>query len=235
MMEQAEAAWDEAGRLGVVARNAIERGFTVNLPGFAARLRMVDEIEQARMTQAQLRRSNNLEAWEEADRAKQKATTELLKALAAIAVATSQAERELRETANLPALAGALRDSANEDLECARDIGEELAQLGREAFSLLAVSDATVEASADEKPIPVPITGQSETPPVQSVPATHAAPERQEAVVVGGVMEAQDTQGTRAVPETREEQPSVSRADIGTGGNRTPGVIEAAPGGNRGL
>ena len=67
VLEQAEATWEEAGHLGEVARKAIERGFTVNLPGFAARLRMVDEIEQARITQAQLRRNSNLEAWEEAD------------------------------------------------------------------------------------------------------------------------------------------------------------------------
>ena len=72
VLKQAEAAWDKAGRQGDAARKAIERGFTVELPGFAARLRMIDEIEQARITQAQLRRSTTNEAWEEADRARQK-------------------------------------------------------------------------------------------------------------------------------------------------------------------
>ena len=174
LLEQAEAAWDEAGRLGNVARKAIERGFTLNLPGFAARLRMVDDIEQARITQAHLRRTTNNEAWEEADRARQKATTELLKALTGIAAAASQVERELRETTNLSAVAESLLESASEDLKSARGLGGELAHLGREAFSLLAVSEVSADASRDETPAPVPITGQSETQPVETSPVVQA-------------------------------------------------------------
>ena len=203
LLEQAEAAWDEAGRLGNVARKAIERGFTLNLPGFAARLRMVDDIEQARITQAHLRRTTNNEAWEEADRARQKATTELLKALTGIAAAASQVERELRETTNLSAVAESLLESASEDLKSARGLGGELAHLGREAFSLLAVSEVSADASRDETPAPVPITGQSETQPVETSPVvqpTRAAPEPQYPVAAGGGVEAQDlpqaTQGT---------------------------------------
>ena len=229
VLEQSEAAWDEAGRLGDVARKAIERGFTLNLPGFAARLRMADDIEQARITQAQLRRSTTNEAWEEADRARQKATTELLKALTAIAAAASQVERELRETANLSAVAESLHSSASEDLKSARGIDGELAVLGREAFSLLAVSDVSVEARGDETPTPVSITGELETQPVETrpsaAPATDAAPQRQDAVVAGGGIEDQDLLGTQAAPETRERHEA---GGVGAG-NEVSGAIVTPP------
>ena len=210
LLDQAEAAWDEAGRQGNAARKAIERGFTVNLPGFAARLRMVDEIEKARLTQTQLRRSTNNEAWEEADRARQKATTELLKALAAIGFAASQSERELREADNLPTIAETLLDSAVEDLRAARSIGDELAHLGREAFSLLAGNDVSVQASGNKPPTPLPITGQSETHPAETGPATNATPDQQDAVDAGGGIEAQ---GTQAGPETTEANRDVPGTD----------------------
>ena len=227
VLEQAESAWDEAGRLGDAARKAIERGFTVNLPGFAARLRMVDEIEQARLTQAQLRRSTTNEAWEEADRARQKATTELLKALAEVALAASQAERERRETDKLPAMAETLLNSAVDDLKAARSIGDELAHLGREAFSLLAGNDVSGESSRDKPPTPLPITGQSETQPVETRPATDAAPDQQDAVAPGGGIEAQDLQETQAASETTEGQPEVHRA--GGAGNQAPVAVETPP------
>ena len=210
LLDQAEAAWDEAGRQGNAARKAIERGFTMNLPGFAARLRMVDEIEKARLTQTQLRRSTNNEAWEEADRARQKATTELLKALAAIGFAASQSERELREADNLPTIAETLLDSAVEDLRAARSIGDELAHLGREAFSLLAGNDVSVQASGNKPPTPLPITGQSETHPAETGPATNATPDQQDAVDAGGGIEAQ---GTQAGPETTEANRDVPGTD----------------------
>ena len=106
VLEQAEAAWDEAGRLGEAARRAFEQGFTANLPGFANRLRAIKEIYEARKAQAQLRRATNLEAWEEADRARHRATAELLKALTSIATASAQVDREVREVNNLPAVCG---------------------------------------------------------------------------------------------------------------------------------
>ena len=227
VLEQAEAAWGEAGRLGDVARKAIERGFTVNLPGFAARLRMVDEIEQARMTQTLLRRSTNNEAWEEADRARQKATNELLKALTGIAAAASQAERELRETANLPAVAESLRDSAIEDLKCVRSIGDELAHLGQEAFSLLAISDVSVDSSRDEAPTPAPITGQLETQAVETGLAADATPDHQDTAAAADGTEAQDLQGTQTVPEITGTQPEVQEPSGVGAGNKTAGAVEA--------
>ena len=219
VLEQAEAAWDEAGRQGDAARKAIERGFTVKLPGFAARLRWIDEIEQARITQAQLRRSTTNEAWDEADRARQKATTALLKALAAIALAASQAERELRETDNLPAMAEELRDSAIEDMKAARSIGDELAQLGREAFSLLASNDVSMESSREAAAAPVSIAAQSETHPVQTSPAaaaTNETPVQQDVVAADGGTEAHDLKPTQTAQDTTEAHPDVVGTDGGT-------------------
>ena len=145
LLADAEAAWREAGRLGEAAKQAFERGFTVNLPGFATRLRMIKEIEEARLTQVQLTRANNMDAWEEADRARQKATTELLKALTAIDSAGAQVNRALREAENLPATAESLRNSALEDLRCARVIRDELYLLSHDAYSLLAATDLSDE------------------------------------------------------------------------------------------
>ena len=221
VLEQAETAWDEAGRQGDAARKAIERGFTVKLPGFAARLRMIDEIEQARITQAQLRRKTTNEGWEEADRARQKATTELLKALAAIAFAASQAERELRETDNLPAIAEELRDSAIEDMKAARSIGDELAHLGREAFSLLAVNDVSAESPREEAAGPASITGQSETYPVATGPAAEAImepPVQQDAAPAGDGMAAHDLQATPTT-DTTEARPNVHETNRETDGS----------------
>ena len=143
--------------------------------------------------------------------------------MTAIAAAASQAERELRETTNLPAVAGSLHDLAIEDLKCARGIGDELAKLGREAFSLLAISDVSVEASDDEPPTPVPITGQSEAQPVEPSSATPAVLEPPEAVASGGEMQAHDVLGTQATAEATDEQPVVP----GAGGVETAPVSAA--------
>ena len=232
MLEQAESAWDEAGHLGDVARKAIERGFTVNLPGFATRLRMVDEIEQARITQAQLRRSTNKEAWEEADRARHEATTDLLKAMTAIAAAASQAERELRETANLPGVAESLRNSAMEDLKCVRSIGDELAHLGREAFSLLAISDVSVEADGSDTPAPVPITGLSETQPVETATEAHpteAVPDHRDTVAAASGTEPQDLQATPLAPDATGERREVQGIDGAGAGIEAAGAAQTTP------
>lgn len=100
-LEQADSAWEEAGRLTEAAKRAFERGFTYNQPAFTASLRTIKEVDEARRAQAQLRRESNADVWEEADRARQKATSELLKALTSIASAVTQVSRELTEAGNL--------------------------------------------------------------------------------------------------------------------------------------
>lgn len=77
-MVEADAAWREAGLLGEAAWRAFERGFSVDSPDFVNRLRVIKEVDDARKAQAQLQRASNLEAWKEADRARQNATADIL-------------------------------------------------------------------------------------------------------------------------------------------------------------
>ena len=150
-MEQADSAWQEAGLLGQAAWRAFERGFSVDTPEFVNRLRVIREVDEARKAQAQLQRGNNLEAWKEADRARQNATADILKALTALAAAAAQVSRKLRETNYLPESADSLRNSAMDDLRCAHVIGEELAILGQEALGQLGAGKLAEQAQIQEQ------------------------------------------------------------------------------------
>ncbi len=130
-LNQAEAAWEEARRLGEVTWRAFGQGFTASPPGITERLRTIKEIDEARRAQADLRQASVEAAWEEADGAKQKATSGLLKAIASLAAAAVQVEREMRESGNLSSVAESLRNFALEDLRSAQAIGNELALLGQ--------------------------------------------------------------------------------------------------------
>ena len=160
-LEQADSAWEEAGRLTESAKRAFERGFSFNPPALAARLRTIKEVDEARRAQAQLRRASNAEIWEEADRARQKATAELLKALTSIASAVTQVSRELTEAGNLPIMAESLRNSALEDLHCAQAIGDELALLGREALDQLESDQISGHARLENRLAFEPATNES--------------------------------------------------------------------------
>ena len=145
MLEQAEMEWEEAGRLLDVARRACERGVTLNLPGFATRLRLIKEIQERRKTQAQIRKNTSDNAWEEADHARHRATAEWDKARAEMETAALQAKRELTEAQHLPTIAESLIGSALEDVNRARAINEDMARLGRESFSLLGATNISDE------------------------------------------------------------------------------------------
>ena len=88
-------------------------------------------------THTALQRATHSESWQEADRPRQRATTELLKALAVLNTAMAHAQRELKEAANLPAVADALIQSAQEELRCAQAIRSELLLSGKEALNEL--------------------------------------------------------------------------------------------------
>ncbi|MEC8856647.1 MAG: hypothetical protein VYE19_03330, partial [Chloroflexota bacterium] len=57
--------------------------------------------------------------------------------MAVFNTAMAQAQRELKEAANLPAVADALIQSAQEELRCAQAIRSELLLLGKEALNEL--------------------------------------------------------------------------------------------------
>ncbi len=114
-------------------------------------MRVIREVDEARKSQAQLQRASNVEAWREADRARKNATSDILKAISALAAASAQIGREVRETTYLPGSANSLLDTALDDLRCAHAIGEELALLGQEALSRLGASSLVDQVRIDER------------------------------------------------------------------------------------
>ena len=160
-LEQAEAVREEAQRIGDAAWRAFDRGFATNIRGFANRRAMVREIDQSRKTQAELQRTVHKNAWEEAERSREAATAQVLKALNALAMVADQVERELAEAASLPKLADALQDAAREELRCAEAVKDELLLLGREALNQLGVTPTSDHGYVTVEP-PAPEAGNSE-------------------------------------------------------------------------
>ena len=136
-MDEGEAIRADAQRISESAWRAFDRGFAVSAKGLPNRWTTVREIDEAMRTYTALQRTTHSESWQEADRTRQRATTELLKALAVLNTAMAQAQRELNEAANLPSVADALMQSAQEELRCAQAIRSELLLLGQEALNEL--------------------------------------------------------------------------------------------------
>ena len=88
-------------------------------------------------THTALQRATHSESWQEADRTRQRATTEPLKAMAVLDTTMAQTQRELKEEANLPAVADAVIQLAQEELRCAQAIRSELLLSGKEALNEL--------------------------------------------------------------------------------------------------
>ena len=95
------------------------------------------EVDEAMRTHTALQRATHSESWQEADRTRQRATTEPLKAMAVLDTTMAQTQRELKEEANLPAGADAVIQLAQEELRCAQAIRSELLLLGKEALNEL--------------------------------------------------------------------------------------------------
>ena len=136
-LDEGEAIRADAQRISESAWRAFDRGFAVSAKGLPNRWTTVREIDEAMRTYTALQRATHSESWQEADRTRQRATTELLKALAVLNTAMAQAQRELKEAANLPSVADALMQSAQEELRCAQAIRSELLLLGQEALNEL--------------------------------------------------------------------------------------------------
>jgi hypothetical protein len=136
-LDEGKAIRADAQRISESAWRAFDRGFAVSAKGLPNRWTTVREIDEAMRTYTALQRTTHSESWQEADRTRQRATTELLKALAVLNTAMAQAQRELKEAANLPSVADALMQSAQEELRCAQAIRSELLLLGQEALNEL--------------------------------------------------------------------------------------------------
>lgn len=78
---EGEAIRDEAQRIGESAWQAFDRGFAINPRGLASQCARLREVEEVMKTQAALHRACHREAWDEADKTRQKATADILKVL----------------------------------------------------------------------------------------------------------------------------------------------------------
>ena len=136
-LDEGESIRADVARISESAWRAFARGFAVSAKGLPNRWTTVREIDEAMRTHTALQRATHSESWQEADRTRQRATTELLKALAVLNTAMAQAQRQLKEAANLPSVADALMQSAQEELRCAQAIRSELLLLGKEALNEL--------------------------------------------------------------------------------------------------
>lgn len=119
VLDEGEAVRGEARQISEAAWKAFERGFAVNAKGLPNRWTTVREIDEAMKTFTALQRATHTESWQEADRTRQRATTELLKVLTALSTAMAHADRELKEATNLPAVAHSLKQSADDEMRCA--------------------------------------------------------------------------------------------------------------------
>ena len=87
-----------------------------------------------------IQRASQSEAWEEADRARIRASAELLKTHNAVSLAKGRVGRELEEAKNLSAVAESLKQSALTELNSTQLIVRELFPGGQESQELLDIS-----------------------------------------------------------------------------------------------
>lgn len=149
-LRESEAIRAEAERISENTLAGFDRGFAVGARELSNRWATVREIYEAMKNYTALQRTTLAEVWLESNRSRQRATTELLKTLASVSTAMAQAQRELKEAADLPSAADSLIQSAQEELRCARAIRNELLQLGQDALDELEAAPATRQAYVHE-------------------------------------------------------------------------------------
>ena len=89
--DEGEAIRADTARISESAWRAFNRGFAVSAKGLPNRWTRVREVDEAMRTHTALQRATHSESWPEADRTRQRATTEPLKAMAVLNTAMAQA------------------------------------------------------------------------------------------------------------------------------------------------
>lgn len=231
---QAEAAWAEAQRLGDAAWRAFNQSFAEGLRDPASRWRFVKEIYEARMIQARLQRASNKDAWAEADRVREAATGELLKALSAIGAAAAQVDRELREVASLSPASAALRVVALEDLRYAQGLGGDQGHLGPQTVDRLDAARITEQAPRAQSQPPPFVPQQDPAQPDRGAPVSKH-PESVRGQVDGVTLGRGEPAPSAAVPHgadtSKREEPAPPTVQSWETGTRAsdPGTRAPAP------
>jgi len=236
VLNEGEAIRAEAQRISEAAWKAFDRGFAVNTKGLPNRWETVREIDQALKSYSALQRTTHQEAWQEADRTRQRATNELLKVLSTLNTAMAQADRELKEATNLPALAASLRLSSEEELRCAQAIRNELVLLGQEALHELDVPQMPQSIGQPSISLSRPQDQRSGSYPGAALPG---APSNEVVDRSGPSADPEFPQGTSASlrpvdasigpPSVGWESPQPTTEDASGLTERTPPFYEAPP------
>ena len=135
--DRTEAVREEARLIGRTARRALERLAAVNPSHFAPTVAALRKLDEARKTQRALLTASQTDAWVEADRARIRASSGLLKTLSALSTAITWVGRELEEGNNLLAGAESLAESAQQEFKSAQASMKEFLLDGSEVQELL--------------------------------------------------------------------------------------------------
>jgi len=148
---QGEAVQQEARRVRDAARRALDSLVVARPRDFASRAAAVREIDDAEKTRFRLQRAVQGEAWDEADRARIRASVELLKVLNAVGTAKAWAERELDEGESLLAMAESFKESAQRELSNAQAMVKGLLVDGQQAYGLLEITTHLPQPAHQER------------------------------------------------------------------------------------
>ena len=126
VFDYGEALREEARRARDIARKTYDRLAAVNPRDFWTKAAWLRELDDTNKTQGVLQRGTQIEALEEAERARGRASVEVFKALNAVSTAKSWAERELEEAKRLTAVAESFMESAKNEQIDAESVLREL-------------------------------------------------------------------------------------------------------------
>ena len=101
VFDEGEEFRNKAQQLRDAARNTLDRLLSVSPPDFAARVATLREFDENKWAQASHQQALQRETWEAYDRARLRASGEVLKALHSVMIAKSWVDRELEEANNL--------------------------------------------------------------------------------------------------------------------------------------
>ena len=170
-----EAVREEAQRIRLTARRALERLAAVNPSHFAPRVAALRELDEARKTQSSLLTAARTDAWVEADRARIRASSGLLKTLGALSTGKTWVERELEEGNNVLAAAESLPESTQDELKGAQASMKELLFDGPEGQELLGMMGFSEQGRQEKAIVDGGISHQPLTEPQTSDLAHQAA------------------------------------------------------------
>ena len=117
---------NKAQQLRDAARETLHRLLAVSPPDFAARVAALREFDENKQTQTSYQQAIQTETWEACDRARLRASGEVLKALHAVMITKSWVEREMEEATNLSNVAQSFKVLSRDELSSARAIVKEL-------------------------------------------------------------------------------------------------------------